>query len=889
MANPVILFDGDDVTNQYSAQLGALEITDALNQPVTCSLALFSASLPTQPQGGELISIFDENQIYFDGVVPVETGVEETFYYFDNTTTSYRKAIRISASDYQTVLDWVNLPKQTFYYTSCGAIVRWMLSNSVLAGSVDMTGIQDGYVLPQFVISGRKFSNVVKELGAMNGFCFSLTTQTIEPRLLVANFRGLNDRPAPFSVDHDALKYELNTLKLDARDAPLVNRVTVIGGQEPSAEIQTDIYDCDGESGSFQLSKVPFYMRVSSIMQSDFSQALDEDEATFSGAVASGDPDMLQFTGAGKMFYLTAFQSREQRYSTFEDIVIQSGGSLICGISTQADPADITDIELGVWFKPDGTIRGVRDGVEIATSGLPTWNANTFYSVRVKESSLGTYVEVQGGALSPSRHWLPIQPIGSYALGWIAFQKASGIEFDSTIEEAVSVRFGDPDGLTFTVRYVLTAADKADATLVTLHENIASWLNGQQTFHKYFNANSGAMSLVITGVSNSNPVEITTELDHNMTGANTVTVFEVTGPTVVNVTSMPIEVTGLKTFRILGIDTTAAPPYISGGLVREEIPRTNAITNSESSDWNYPLGWSSECAALPTANISGLTGGSEPGSTYGTAESFFFVGALGLAGSSAIGRIIVRDPVGVDVRLIRAEPVQLAMEPGAALVDRQDAHTEVVLTVGSADEIAEQYSAQVIMEGDRAVLSFFADPDSLPKAGDQLRVAYRYGVPIKVTVTDDASVAAVASRSKVPGDKGIREGEDIDVSGKVLTNDGALRYAQQYLAGRSAFVVQGSVRSSTHHTGGSIPITGQSLAINLPVENIQRSEVVSQVSIKHVVGDQFTFDVSFGKLPTEFLTPVESPLVGSKPDALTYDVRSVGERLRFADEGITLT
>ncbi len=48
-------------------------------------------------------------------------------------------------------------------------------------------------------------------------------------------------------------------------------------------------------------------------------------------------------------------------------------------------------------------------------------------------------------------------------------------------------------------------------------------------------------------------------------------------------------------------------------------------------------------------------------------------------------------------------------------------------------------------------------------------MAYRYGVPLRVRVQDQASIDMVKAMSHIPGDNGIREGAPVDVQDKIFS------------------------------------------------------------------------------------------------------------------------
>lgn len=70
----------------------------------------------------------------------------------------------------------------------------------------------------------------------------------------------------------------------------------------------------------------------------------------------------------------------------------------------------------------------------------------------------------------------------------------------------------------------------------------------------------------VTGVSNANPCEVTTQLAHGLSSGNLVSLANILGPTMLNGRYYTITVTGANTFTLNGVDSTDFPPYVSGGF-----------------------------------------------------------------------------------------------------------------------------------------------------------------------------------------------------------------------------------------------------------------------------------------------------------------------------------
>ena len=976
LAPLTITLNDVDVTNCYVPDTGAVEITDSLNQPVTCAVSFSSLNLPTPIQGGELLTVRDSKCIYFDGIVPVEGGVGAEYLYLDTSLTpeAYRKMVKATGADYQSVLDYKNLPERVFYDQKCGAIIKTLIELTPLAGLVDYTDVSDGYQVPMYYVGGRKFSNVVKELATVNGYYFSLRTAGIGPtagqasyktaidaasatdgfrvagggsmtfdhwnfyyvrvagvngpsfevscpgadraalmtlnaywtaitsvvgaRTFKAEFRCVTDRPAPFTVDRDAMKYELATLKMDPRANPLVNRITVTGGVEPSDDVQTDEFMCDDDSGQFLLSKVPFCLKTSELFTSDFSQAVADMQGVVlgfnPGAFTTVDSE-LQMDGNATFCFVPSFQSRDQRYTTFEEIMLDAGCSFVCGLFANETPEG-ADCKLGVWFKADGTITYINNGVEGTPVGNPTWSprtvttADNIYSVRVKQTTQGTMCEIQGGDLSPVRHWLPMLPPGDHAFANMTFR---GVPHEgATIDLEIS-------GVTVPT-YTLGADDAGDATLWTLHENLIRWIGSVDALSRRWWVTEQSDNWTFSNVTRANPAVATLTAASDINTGDWIEPNGMTGSwAAVNTNRYKAEKIDSTHVKLIGLDSTGFSADATSGWVRHY---HNGIYL-----WAFKDGSQDNLGVLSTINPNNrnddgtyaetidhwlgfdfaATVGTDRGADFGALPDNYFAGLI-VQGSGTVHRIIARDPVGVDVQLERSDDnVLRIMQNNPDLVSAQKV---VSLTVGSGDEVAESFSAQVTLDGNTATLSFFDDEASLPQAGDIVRVTYRYGVPLRVTVQDHTSVNMVKAQSKIPGDDGIREGQDIDLTDKVFSSDSAVLYGTQYLATRSGLSLQGSVQTDSIKTLGGVPLSGQSLAFAMTPDGLTRQETVSQVIMRHKgIMNAFDFTVAFGNIPDEFLLPTENPNIRNGPDAFTYNVQSVVETVRLVESQIKLT
>lgn len=91
------------------------------------------------------------------------------------------------------------------------------------------------------------------------------------------------------------------------------------------------------------------------------------------------------------------------------------------------------------------------------------------------------------------------------------------------------------------------------------------------------------IGLNITGATNANPCEITTSVNHGYTTGDQVVISSVGGMTELNsILAYTITVTGLTTFTLDGIDSTAFTAYTSGGTVQKVAGTINYTTGAVS-------------------------------------------------------------------------------------------------------------------------------------------------------------------------------------------------------------------------------------------------------------------------------------------------------------------
>ncbi len=152
---------------------------------------------------------------------------------------------------------------------------------TALAGLVDYSGFSDAFIMPEYTVTNREFSNIVQELGQLNGYYFSLITTSIAvnedlsvTRRFAASFRSAFDQPAPFAVDGALRSTYCLRYSSSLGTSRSSTRLRSSGGNIPSDDIRVDVFEADGNIGMWQLTQVPFYLQPSNLFASDFTNPL---------------------------------------------------------------------------------------------------------------------------------------------------------------------------------------------------------------------------------------------------------------------------------------------------------------------------------------------------------------------------------------------------------------------------------------------------------------------------------------------------------------------------------------------------------------------------------------------------------------------------------------
>lgn len=172
-------------------------------------------------------------------------------------------------------------------------------------------------------------------------------------------------------------------------------------------------------------------------------------------------------------------------------------------------------------------------------------------------------------------------------------------------------------------------------------------------------------TLAVTGITNANPGVVTTNLNHNFATGQVINIAGVVGMTGVNNTPLTITVLTNKTFSI-GIDTTSAGAWTSGGVVTPNFRNVTATID------NYPDSYTIPFVVPPAQTVSM--------EVVWNTSSLNFVSPTGVAqlAQPAIAAYINAIPVGAPINLLE---INSAFEDAVAPLIPENLITRLAYTV----------------------------------------------------------------------------------------------------------------------------------------------------------------------------------------------------------------
>jgi hypothetical protein len=158
-----------------------------------------------------------------------------------------------------------------FVNTSCGTILKTLVSILDSNSVFDVSGVQSGNIFARYVIDPtKKFMDIVKELADASAFRFRATNKKIY-------FEPKDTTPATISIDGTSKHFNAGDLTFRATTDAIVNDAIVVGNVEPENYVNEYMVG-DGLTGAFPL--------LSGIFGVDSSILLDE---PFSGSSLNTD------------------------------------------------------------------------------------------------------------------------------------------------------------------------------------------------------------------------------------------------------------------------------------------------------------------------------------------------------------------------------------------------------------------------------------------------------------------------------------------------------------------------------------------------------------------------------------------------------------------------
>lgn len=151
-------------------------------------------------------------------------------------------------------------PRTPFVYRTAGDALR-TISNDVLPGGLDLSGVQDlGYVNQYVASSQRSWSEHAQELATMERACY----RAHDGKLV---FQPVGQQS--FTIDEQNAKFSPDGLTL-AQPDHLNNDATIVGELEPTTYVR-DYFIGDGTTLGFYLSRSPFSKTTVTVFEEEYA------------------------------------------------------------------------------------------------------------------------------------------------------------------------------------------------------------------------------------------------------------------------------------------------------------------------------------------------------------------------------------------------------------------------------------------------------------------------------------------------------------------------------------------------------------------------------------------------------------------------------------------
>ncbi len=256
-------------------------ISRSLNAAATMNTALVSADASfTQPlNGARLVLQRSDGFVLFTGYLATAPEQEYLGY---GQNPAWRYLLR--AIDDSCLLDHNELPARTSFVSRSAGNALTTLTNDVLPGGLDESGVQDVSPLNQFqIIPQKNWTSHAQELALMTRATYrthdgALSFQEVGQQSLALSEADPNFDPAALTV---------------TQPAKLLNDVTIVGELEPQTYVR-DYFLGDGTTLEFYLSEIPF--GNSSLTASEFAYTEPPSPPTLRSLAVDDDRQFTIFT-----------------------------------------------------------------------------------------------------------------------------------------------------------------------------------------------------------------------------------------------------------------------------------------------------------------------------------------------------------------------------------------------------------------------------------------------------------------------------------------------------------------------------------------------------------------------------------------------------------------
>lgn len=252
---------------------GQVQKTDNMNTPTTLAFTIVSTgnSVPVLGRGTYIRVNTETYGLWFTGFIVNEP----TLNYLGTTDVGSAK-LPIYGYAYTATSDEYLLNMNTFglvnpyLNTTQGAVIRDLVGLLAPAGwTFDLTGVQDGQILPRYVPDPtKKFTQVMADFCQQANYRYYVRDMKIV-------FEPQDTQPCGIVVDGNSTSFTPKNLQITASTDPIYNDVIVLGQIEPENHMN-EYFIGDGYTGKFPL--------ISDIYGTDKTLLLDDD---FSGSTIS--------------------------------------------------------------------------------------------------------------------------------------------------------------------------------------------------------------------------------------------------------------------------------------------------------------------------------------------------------------------------------------------------------------------------------------------------------------------------------------------------------------------------------------------------------------------------------------------------------------------------